>query len=234
MCTPSSTVYKSTDKVYASNNLHLFLLGLSRCSCDFFFFFADDGISIPCEYTSFLAPIAAPKLHFEVAQSNDSGKGPSVILHATLKTLRSRGVFSMLCSIQFLWCSWGEFSSLAGYVIFDDRFGYSHDLDYLWSIKSIKRPASNKRLPPYRLDFPQVDCVSGLGASESERRKTSRKTGNGLLESLPTTPHQKIIDLTNTEWNRPSSTLKTIIIINNFIDLYCANINPGKEIFICA
>ena len=21
---------------------------------------------------------------------------------------------------------------------------------------------------------------------------------------------------------------------NNFIDLYCANINPGKEIFICA
>ena len=96
MCTPSSTVYKSTDKVYASNNLHLFLLGLSRCSY-VFFFFADDGISIPCEYTSFLAPIAAPKLHFEVAQSNDSGKGPSVILHATLKTLRSRGVFSILC-----------------------------------------------------------------------------------------------------------------------------------------
>ena len=80
----------------------------------FFFFFADDGISIPCEYTSFLAPIAAPKLHFEVAQSNDSGKGPLVILHATLKTLRSRGVFSILCSIQFLWCSWGEFSSQAG------------------------------------------------------------------------------------------------------------------------
>ena len=115
MCTPSSTVYKSTDKVYASNNLHLFLLGLSRCSYDlFFFFFADDGISIPCEYTSFLAPIAAPKLHFEVAQSNDSGKGPLVILHATLKTLRSRGVFAILCSIQFLWCSWGEFSSQAG------------------------------------------------------------------------------------------------------------------------
>ena len=80
----------------------------------FFFFFADDGISIPCEYTSFLAPIAAPKLHFEVAQSNDSGKGPLVILHATLKTLRSRGVFAILCSIQFLWCSWGEFSSQAG------------------------------------------------------------------------------------------------------------------------
>ena len=81
-------------------------VGLSRCSYDLFFFFlADDGISIPCEYTSFLAPIAAPKLHFEVAQSNDSGKGPSVILHATLKTLRSRGVFSPLCSIQFLWCS---------------------------------------------------------------------------------------------------------------------------------
>ena len=81
------------------------------CVFFLFFFFADDGISIPCEYTSFLAPIAAPKLHFEVAQSNDSGKGPLVILHATLKTLRSGGVFLVLCSIQFLWCSWGEFSS---------------------------------------------------------------------------------------------------------------------------
>ena len=43
-----------------------------------FVFFTDDGISIPCEYTSFLAPIAAPKLHYEVSQSNDSGKGPLV------------------------------------------------------------------------------------------------------------------------------------------------------------
>ena len=40
--------------------------------------FSDDGISIPCEYTSFLAPISAPKLHYEVSQSNDSGKGPLV------------------------------------------------------------------------------------------------------------------------------------------------------------
>lgn len=43
-----------------------------------FFFVSDDGISIPCEYTSFLAPISAPKLHYEVSQSNDSGKGPLV------------------------------------------------------------------------------------------------------------------------------------------------------------
>ena len=45
----------------------------------FCFFFLDDGISIPCEYTSFLAPISAPKLHYEVSQSNDSGKGPLVV-----------------------------------------------------------------------------------------------------------------------------------------------------------
>ena len=163
-----------------------------------FFFLADGGISIPCEYTSFLAPIAAPKLHFEVAQSNDSGKGPLVILHATLTTLRSRGVFSILCSIQFLWCSWGEFSSEAEYVVFDDRFRYSHQLDYLCSIKSIKRPASNKRPPPYHLDFPQVNCVSERGASESERRKTSGNRKRAFRKSTYH-PHQKIIDLTDTE-----------------------------------
>ncbi|XP_022790017.1 protein arginine N-methyltransferase 5-like [Stylophora pistillata] len=39
-------------------------------------FLKDDGISIPCEYTSFLAPISAPKLHNEVSQGNDTTKGP--------------------------------------------------------------------------------------------------------------------------------------------------------------
>ncbi|XP_068672225.1 protein arginine N-methyltransferase 5-like isoform X3 [Montipora foliosa] len=39
-------------------------------------FLKEDGISIPCEYTSFLAPISAPKLHYEVSQSSDTGKGP--------------------------------------------------------------------------------------------------------------------------------------------------------------
>ncbi|XP_067052038.1 protein arginine N-methyltransferase 5-like [Acropora muricata] len=39
-------------------------------------FLKDDGISIPCEYTSFLAPVSAAKLHYEVSQSSDTGKGP--------------------------------------------------------------------------------------------------------------------------------------------------------------
>ena len=54
------------------------------------FLFADDGISIPCEYTSFLAPVSAPKLHYEVSQSNaDTSKGPLVSYYYSVQTALS-------------------------------------------------------------------------------------------------------------------------------------------------
>ena len=45
---------------------------------------SDDGISIPCEYTSYLAPMQSSKLYNEVRTSRDKDKSPDVsICHLT-------------------------------------------------------------------------------------------------------------------------------------------------------
>lgn len=41
-------------------------------------YFIDDGISIPCEYTSYLAPLQSSKLYNEVRSSKDKDKPPEV------------------------------------------------------------------------------------------------------------------------------------------------------------
>ena len=41
-------------------------------------FLKEDGISIPCEYTSFLAPLQSEKLHNEVRNCKDKDKQPDV------------------------------------------------------------------------------------------------------------------------------------------------------------
>ena len=46
---------------------------------------ADDGISIPCEYTSYLAPMCSAKLHYEVAQGRDINKGPRVSIFVVFR-----------------------------------------------------------------------------------------------------------------------------------------------------
>ena len=43
--------------------------------------FAEDGISIPCSYTSWLSPIQCPKLHTEVGATRDKDKHPNVSIH---------------------------------------------------------------------------------------------------------------------------------------------------------
>ena len=40
--------------------------------------FSDDGISIPCEYTSYLAPLHSSKLYNEVRASKDKDKPTDV------------------------------------------------------------------------------------------------------------------------------------------------------------
>lgn len=42
----------------------------------FFFFLLDDGISIPCSYTSFLAPLSSSKLYNEVRGCRERDKDP--------------------------------------------------------------------------------------------------------------------------------------------------------------
>ena len=61
-----------------------------------FALFTDDGISIPCEYTSYLAPISAPKLHFEVSQSNDTSKGTLVTMFIVCCERAESAPFSVL------------------------------------------------------------------------------------------------------------------------------------------
>ena len=43
--------------------------------------FSEDGISIPKEYTSFLAPLSSPKLWNETRACKEVGKIPEVICY---------------------------------------------------------------------------------------------------------------------------------------------------------
>lgn len=65
-------------------------------------FVTDDGISIPCEYTSFLAPVSAAKLHYEVSQSSDAGKGPLVNNTVLAATMWHSYLKSILKVVQYI------------------------------------------------------------------------------------------------------------------------------------
>ena len=42
--------------------------------------FPDDGVSIPCEYTSYLAPLQSSKLYNEVRATKDKDKSIEVLI----------------------------------------------------------------------------------------------------------------------------------------------------------
>ena len=68
--------------------------------------FIDDGISIPCEYTSYVAPMMSMKLHTETGMCKEPGKSPEVLslitlihLLAILKSIRIERYSATLCRI---------------------------------------------------------------------------------------------------------------------------------------
>ena len=57
----------------------------------------DDGISIPCEYTSYLAPLQSSKLYNEVRASKDKDKPQEV---RCIRTSDVCGTFQFLYSLM--------------------------------------------------------------------------------------------------------------------------------------
>jgi protein arginine N-methyltransferase 5 len=48
----------------------------------------DDGVSIPCQYTSYIAPLSAPKIHADLGKGNDSDyETPYVVMLRNVNVL---------------------------------------------------------------------------------------------------------------------------------------------------
>ena len=58
---------------------------------------ADDGVSIPGEYTSFLAPISSSKLYNEVRACREKDRDPEVKSHSLLAVSSLFNAFLFLC-----------------------------------------------------------------------------------------------------------------------------------------
>ena len=52
-----------------------------------FHWFSDDGVSIPCEYTSYLAPLQSSKLYNEVRATREKDKPLEVNIALVAQTL---------------------------------------------------------------------------------------------------------------------------------------------------
>ena len=66
------------------------------------FYFKDDGISIPCKYTSYVAPMMSMKLHTETGMCREPGKLPEVTLYLLKGRLFSFSRHLTFCSHRLL------------------------------------------------------------------------------------------------------------------------------------
>lgn len=62
---------------------------------------ADDGVSIPGEYTSFLAPISSSKLYNEVRACREKDRDPEVNSHSLLAVSSLFNAFLFFCQHNF-------------------------------------------------------------------------------------------------------------------------------------
>ena len=72
--------------------------------------FSDDGISIPVNYTSFLAPLSSPKLWTETRNCKDQSKPADVRISVVAQG--PYGALKVLKSLEFDWTKFKALKSL--------------------------------------------------------------------------------------------------------------------------